>query len=94
MFDEALQNERDIGLDFWAKECPTVDSINFVVPAPDGSGKKAIDWNGMLDRPAQSVDQRDKISGLDAGVRAPRRQRSRSGTPASLTWKAMPRPPI
>ena len=60
MFDEALQNERDIGLDFWAKECPTVNSINFVVPAPDGSGKKAIDWNGMLDRPAQSVDQRTK----------------------------------
>lgn len=60
MFAEALQNEHDIGLDFWAKECPTVDSINFVVPAPDGSGKKAIDWNGKLDRPAQSVDQRTK----------------------------------
>jgi len=60
MFNAALQNERDIGLDFWGKECPTVDSINFVVPAPDGSGNKAIDWNGMLDRPAQSVDQRTK----------------------------------
>lgn len=60
MFDAALQNERDIGLDFWARECPTVDSINFVVPAPDGSGNKAIDWNGLLDRPAQSVDQRTK----------------------------------
>ena len=58
MFAEALKNEADIGLDFWAKECPTVDSINFVVPAPDGSGSKAIDWNGKLDRPAQSVDQR------------------------------------
>ena len=60
MFNAALQNERDIGLDFWGKECPTVNSINFVVPAPDGSGNKAIDWNGMLDRPAQSVDQRTK----------------------------------
>jgi hypothetical protein len=60
MFDAALQNERDIGLDFWGKECPTVDSINFTVPAPDGSGNKAIDWNGKLDRPAQSVDQRTK----------------------------------
>jgi hypothetical protein len=60
MFDAALQNERDIGLDFWGKECPTVDSINFVVPAPDGSKNKAIDWNGKLDRPAQSVDQRTK----------------------------------
>ena len=32
MFGAALQNERDVGLDFWANECPTVDSINFVVP--------------------------------------------------------------
>ena len=41
--------------------CPTVDSISFTVPAPDGSGAKAIDWNGKLDKPAQSVDQRVKI---------------------------------
>jgi len=61
MFDQALQNERDLGLNFWDSECPTVDSINFVVPAPDGSGNKAIDWNGKLDKPAQSVDQRVKI---------------------------------
>jgi hypothetical protein len=61
MFDMALQNERDLGLNFWDKACPTVDSINFVVPAPDGSGAKAIEWNGELDRPAQSVDQRVKF---------------------------------
>lgn len=60
MFDAALQNERDVGLDFWGKQCPTVNSINFVVPAPDGPGQKAIDWNGRLERPAQSVDQRTK----------------------------------
>jgi hypothetical protein len=63
MFAQALQNERDLGLDFWAEACPTIDSINFVVPAPDGSRQKAIEWNGMLDRPAQSVDQRTKYSG-------------------------------
>ena len=61
MFDAALQNERDLGLNFWENECPTVDSINFIVPAPDGSGGKAIDWNGKLDKTAQSVDQRVKI---------------------------------
>ena len=61
MFDAALQNERDLGLNFWDEACPTVDSINFCVPAPDGSGTKAIDWNGKLDRPGQSVDQRVKI---------------------------------
>lgn len=63
MFDAALQHERDLGINFWEKECPTVDSISFTIPAPDGSGKKAIDWNGKLDRPAQSVDQRVKIPG-------------------------------
>lgn len=61
MFDMALNNERALGLDVWAKTCPTVDSINFSVPMPDGSGGKAIDWNGKLDKPAQSVDQRVKM---------------------------------
>ena len=61
MFDIALQNERDLGLNLWDETCPTIDSINFTVPAPDGSGAKAIDWNGKLDRPAQSVDQRVKF---------------------------------
>src|SRR5271163_3407509 len=61
MFGEALQNERDLELIFWDKTCLTVDSINFTVPAPVRSGAKAIDWNGKLDRPAQSVDQRVKI---------------------------------
>ena len=61
MFGAALQNERDLELDFWEDSCPTIDSITFCVPAPDGSGQKAIDWNGRLDRPARSVDQRVKI---------------------------------
>jgi flavin-dependent dehydrogenase len=61
MFDKALQNERELKLNFWDDVCPTVDSINFTVPAPDGSGGKAINWNGRLDKPAQSVDQRLKF---------------------------------
>ncbi|MET3615728.1 hypothetical protein ABID16_004075 [Rhizobium aquaticum] len=61
MFDQALQNERDLGINFWEAECPTVDSISFTVPSPDGGGAKAIDWNGKLDHAAQSVDQRVKI---------------------------------
>lgn len=60
MFAEAQDNEVALGLNLWDDTCPTVDSINFCVPAPDGSGK-AIDWNGTLDRPARSVDQRVKI---------------------------------
>ncbi|MDE2285497.1 MAG: FAD-binding oxidoreductase, partial [Hyphomicrobiales bacterium] len=38
-----------------------VDSVSFIVPAPDGSGNKAIEWNGLLDKPAQAVDQRVKF---------------------------------
>lgn len=61
MFDRALSHERALGLDFWDDVCPTVDSINFTVPAADQPGAKAIDWNGRLDAPGQSVDQRVKI---------------------------------
>ena len=60
MFDQALQHERDIGLDFWDEECPPVEGLSFSVPAPDGSGK-AIYFESRLDRPAQSVDQRVKM---------------------------------
>ena len=51
MFDAALQNERDIGLNFWDDTCPTVDSINFVVPAPDAPSPSMygmIGWLGTL----------------------------------------------
>ena len=65
MFDIALQNERELGLNFWDADCPTVDSISFTVPAPDGSGGKAIDWNGKLDK--------------TGAKRRPARQDSRAG---------------
>jgi Styrene monooxygenase A putative substrate binding domain len=61
MFNTALQNERDVGLDFWGKSCPPVEAISFTVPAPDGSGNKAIEWCARLEKPALSVDQRVKI---------------------------------
>ena len=82
MFDKALSYERELGLNFWDKECPTVDSISFIVPAPDGSGNKAIEWNGLLDKPAQAVDQRVKVSALDAGTgKARRHNRIQGGDP-------------
>ena len=61
MFDAALQHERDLGINLWEEECPDIEGISLVVPAPDGSGAKAIDFAARLDRPAQSVDQRVKI---------------------------------
>jgi len=61
MFHNSVEHERELGIDFWADTCPPVDGINFQVPAPDGSGQKAIDWVGRLDNSAYSVDQRVKI---------------------------------
>ncbi len=61
MFSNAVQHERDLGIDFWSDSCPPVQGINFIVPNPDGSGSKVIDWTGKLDRNAYAVDQRVKM---------------------------------
>ena len=63
MFDNALQPERDLGINFWERDCPGVEGVAFTVPAPDGSGKKAIFWEARLDKYFQGVDQRVKFSG-------------------------------
>lgn len=61
MFSNAVQHERDLGIDFWSGTCPPVQGINFIVPNPDGSGTKVVDWAARLERDAFSVDQRVKI---------------------------------
>lgn len=61
MFDTALQIERDLGLDQWGRDCPTVDGIGLTVPHPAQPGAKLIDWAARLDRPGQAVDQRLKM---------------------------------
>jgi 2-polyprenyl-6-methoxyphenol hydroxylase-like FAD-dependent oxidoreductase len=61
MFSNAVQHEKDLGIDFWSTTCPPVEGINFIVPNPDGSGSKVIDWAARLDANAYSVDQRVKI---------------------------------
>jgi hypothetical protein len=62
MFDDALQTERDLGIDFWNSECPDIDGIGLNLPADDGSGL-ALDWAYRLNKPAKSVDQRIKFPG-------------------------------
>ena len=61
MFHDSLQNERDLGINFWEKECPNTDGIAFAVPGPDSS--RALFWETKLDHPGQSVDQRVKFAG-------------------------------
>jgi hypothetical protein len=59
MFETALQTERELGLDWWADQCPAVEGIGIAVRNPEGG--KAIEWSARLDGPARSVDQRLKI---------------------------------
>ncbi len=61
MFHNSLQIERDLGINFWEKECPITEGIAFSVPGPDGA--RALFWEAKLDHYGQSVDQRLKFAG-------------------------------
>ncbi|MFF8569017.1 styrene monooxygenase/indole monooxygenase family protein [Streptomyces albidoflavus] len=61
MFHTALQHERDIQANFWESQAPKIKGLGVSVAAPDSS--RAVDWVGMLDGHAQSVDQRVKMAG-------------------------------
>jgi hypothetical protein len=61
MFDQALQHERDLGINFWEDQTPKVRGLGVSVAGPDSS--RAVDWLGHLDAYAQSVDQRVKMAG-------------------------------
>lgn len=61
MFHTALQHERDHKLNLWEDQAPRIEGLGLSVGGPDGS--RALDWVGMLDNYAQSVDQRIKMAG-------------------------------
>jgi hypothetical protein len=58
MFNDALQSERELGLNYWEKQCPNTEALGVTIGAPGGG--KAIDWVYKLDKPGQAVDQRVK----------------------------------
>ena len=61
MFHTALQHERDHELNLWEEPAPAIEGFGVSIAAPDGS--RAVDWVGVLDNYAQSVDQRVKMPG-------------------------------
>lgn len=61
MFHTALQNERDIEVNFWENSAPKIQGLGVSVAGPDSS--RAVNWLGHLDGYAQSVDQRVKMAG-------------------------------
>jgi flavin reductase (DIM6/NTAB) family NADH-FMN oxidoreductase RutF/2-polyprenyl-6-methoxyphenol hydroxylase-like FAD-dependent oxidoreductase len=59
MFETALQAEREVGLNLWEQDCPTVDAVAFTLA--DGP-EPTFTWRAPLDGYAQSVDQRVKVA--------------------------------
>jgi 2-polyprenyl-6-methoxyphenol hydroxylase-like FAD-dependent oxidoreductase len=59
MFHDALEAERELGLNLWEETCPPVSGMAVQIAGPDGT--PALAWKAPLDQPAQSVDQRLKL---------------------------------
>jgi hypothetical protein len=60
MFANALDTERELGIELWAASCPRTEGIQFSIPHPEIRGEKALYFASRLDRYGQSVDQRVK----------------------------------
>jgi hypothetical protein len=63
MFQEALEIEARFGLNLWDDLVPRMVRTHCIISG-EPYGEKAIEWTGGLDYPAQSVDQRLKVSVL------------------------------
>ncbi|MFJ6212995.1 styrene monooxygenase/indole monooxygenase family protein [Streptomyces sp. NPDC092296] len=61
MFGTALQHERELGINFWEDQAPSIEGLGVSVAGP--GGMRAVNWVGRLDAYAQSVDQRVKMAG-------------------------------
>ncbi|GHF38994.1 hypothetical protein FHX82_006620 [Amycolatopsis bartoniae] len=61
MFHTALQHERDHGLNLWEEQTVNIDGLGVTLGDPEGN--PALNWFGLLDHYAQSVDQRVKMAG-------------------------------
>jgi 2-polyprenyl-6-methoxyphenol hydroxylase-like FAD-dependent oxidoreductase len=61
IFHPALVRERELGINFWDEQAPPTGEVSFSAPGPGVEGP-AILWRSVFDQPAQSVDQRIKVS--------------------------------
>ena len=60
MFANALDTERELGIECWADTCPETEGVQVAIPHPEIRGEKALAFASRLDRPGKSVDQRVK----------------------------------
>ncbi|MFC7050986.1 styrene monooxygenase/indole monooxygenase family protein [Emcibacter nanhaiensis] len=58
MYQEALDHERELGLNFWDDEAPAYNNVNMMI---GNSAKPMIDWHAPLDGAGNSIDQRVKM---------------------------------
>src|SRR5690625_1693887 len=61
-FGPALRRERRRGLALWDDEPPAIEGGAVHVADPFGTSEPDVSWVGHLEEPAQSVDQRVKMS--------------------------------
>ncbi|EME52127.1 styrene monooxygenase/indole monooxygenase family protein [Amycolatopsis decaplanina] len=60
VFHPALTRERALGINFWDGEAPEILGASFGLAGD--SPEPAVSWQARFDHPAQSVDQRVKVS--------------------------------
>lgn len=61
LFGSSLAVEQELGLNNWSTQGPNIHSMKVCITNPEAQGTKAIEWQGSLNKPAQSVDQRVKF---------------------------------
>lgn len=59
MYGMALGLERELGIDYWQDSAPQYAGAQMRVA--DGEGNVALFWQGAMDEPGQSIDQRVKM---------------------------------
>lgn len=59
MYGMALELERELGIDFWEDCSPQYSAASMRVG--DGDGNLMLHWEGMMEQPGQSIDQRVKM---------------------------------
>jgi 2-polyprenyl-6-methoxyphenol hydroxylase-like FAD-dependent oxidoreductase len=59
MYGMALGLERDLGIDFWEHEDVKYSAASMRIG--DGDGNVMLYWEGQMDEPGQSIDQRIKM---------------------------------
>ncbi|MFD9896270.1 styrene monooxygenase/indole monooxygenase family protein [Amycolatopsis sp. NPDC059027] len=62
LFHPALTRERELGINFWDAYAPEIDGVSVTVAGEPGADEPRIAWRAPFDHPAQSVDQRVKVS--------------------------------